>query len=231
MRIIHKKYPLLPYLLCVLCVELILMLVPKGMAASAISAIEEPENINPPVSAIQSITLVDPLYSEEWGIASLDISELWRYSSGNPDIVVAVLDSGIDENHPDLQGQVLDSVNFTESPTCDDLLGHGTAVASIIAAKKDGSGMVGIAPQCRLLNVKIADDAGHSEALDMAGGIIWATDHGASIINISVQIMQPSVELKSAVEYAQENGAVIIAASGNNTPGRDVYPATYEADS
>jgi subtilisin family serine protease len=169
----------------------------------------------------------EPLMSEQWGLLSMNIPSLWQHTSGGADVVVAVLDSGIDSAHPDLFQKVLKSVNFTDSETVNDAYGHGTAVASIIASAVNGAGMTGIAPDAFLLNVKVADDKGKCDAAAMARGIIWAVDEGAHIINISIQITYASPELEQAVVYAHQKGVVIVAASGNNTPGINIYPAYY----
>ncbi len=218
-----KKARFLPYLLAILALEVIFLL-PRALPAVA-STVELPQ---PAAAAVQPAAKpADPLYPEQWALPAMGIDALWQKTTGRADILVAVLDSGIDETHPDLAGQVLESMNFTESPTSSDVLGHGTAVAAIIAARADGAGMVGIAPGCKLLNVKVADDKGTCRPDDMAAGIIWAVDRGARIINISVQLTSSTGKLESAVRYANQNGVLIVAASGNNTPGINIYPAAY----
>jgi thermitase len=123
---------------------------------------------------------------------------------------------------------VLAEVNFSDSSSADDLYGHGTHVAGIIAAYSDnGLGVAGIAPESRLLNVKVADDNGRCQASAVASGIIWAVDNGASVINVSIELREPSAELEAAVNYAWEHGAIVIAAAGNNGNQSPVYPAYY----
>jgi len=144
------------------------------------------------------------------------------------DTVVAVLDTGIDSSHQDLNGLIIAEANFTDSPSPGDSHGHGTHVAGIIAAKNDNVGIVGVAPGCRLLNVKVADDAGRCQASALAEGIIWAVNNGASVINISLEIREPSPQLEEAVDYAWSHGCLIIAAAGNDGCQSPVYPAYYE---
>ncbi|MCK5124591.1 MAG: S8 family serine peptidase, partial [Dehalococcoidia bacterium] len=103
------------------------------------------------------------------------------------------------------------------SPTSDDLYGHGTHMAGTIAT---------IAPECQLMNVKVADDAGRCEESVVAGGIIWAVDHGAKVINISLA-MKAAPELAEAVNYAWSRGAILIAAAGNKGGSELSYPAYY----
>jgi subtilisin family serine protease len=140
-------------------------------------------------------------------------------------VIVAVLDSGIDIKHKDLAGKVLGSVNFTESRTEFDLLGHGTSVAGIIAAN-NGTGIPGAVHGIDLLNVKVVNDNGSVWPSDVARGIVWAVDNGAQIINMSFTAPTDSAVLKNAVEYAAHNGVIMLAAAGNRINSK-TYPAAY----
>lgn len=144
-------------------------------------------------------------------------------------VIVAVLDTGIDKNHEDLDGTVTAEINFTESPTVADIHGHGTHIAGIIAAVNDNNlGINGMAPESRLLNIKVADDNGACRMSSLVKGIYWAVEAGASVINISIEMTGPSPELEAAIDHAWENGAIIIAAAGNDGNSLPVYPANYE---
>jgi thermitase len=171
----------------------------------------------------------DPYVDKQWALGQIHIGELWRMTSGGSGIVVAVLDTGIDPAHEDLAGKVVAEANFTDSPTAADIYGHGTHVAGIIAAYSDnGLGVAGVAPECWLLNVKVANDGGRCGAAAVAKGIIWAVDNGASVINVSLELKNPSLLLEDAVNYAWEHGVIIIAAAGNGGSEEPVYPAAYE---
>ncbi len=171
----------------------------------------------------------DPYVEKQWALTHIQIGELWQTTTSGSEILVAILDTGIDKSHEDLNGKVVAEVNLTSSPVADDVYGHGTHVAGIIAAYGDnGLGVIGIAPQSWLLNVKVAGDDGRCQASAVAQGIIWAVDNGALVINVSIEIKEPSVELEAAVNYAWEHGAVIIAAAGNEGSQTPVYPAYYE---
>jgi len=149
--------------------------------------------------------------------------------SVNSQVIVAVLDTGIDSEHEDLIGTVINEINLTESPETGDIHGHGTHIAGIITAEVDNElGIDGIAPDCLLLNVKVADDKGRCRASALVEGIIWSVDHGAHIINISIEIREYSLALKEAIDYAWENGVVVIAAAGNDGSDVSVFPAGYE---
>ncbi|MFO7997313.1 MAG: S8 family serine peptidase [Dehalococcoidia bacterium] len=154
---------------------------------------------------------------DRWGVTRIEAPRAWQITRGDQSIIVAVLDTGINTHNQDLADRVVAEVNFTSSPTSDDLYGHGTHMAGTIVA---------VAPDCRLVNVKVADDTGRSEASVLARGIVWAVDYGAKVINISLG-MRASPDLEEAIDYAWRQGAVIIAAAGNQGGSEPVYPAYY----
>ena len=162
-------------------------------------------------------SLDDSYLVERWGIPRIESPQAWQITRGDQSIIVAVLDTGINKDNQDLAEKVMAEVNFTNSRTSDDLYGHGTHMAGTIAA---------IAPECSLMNVKVADDAGRCEPSVVARGIIWAVDQGAKVINISLA-MQASPDLVEAVNYAWSQGAIIIAAAGNKGGSEPSYPAYY----
>ena len=159
----------------------------------------------------------DSYPADRWGVTKIEAPQAWQITRGDQSCIVAVLDTGINKDNPDLADRVVAEVNLTDSPTSDDLYGHGTHMAGTIAA---------IAPECRLMNVKVADDAGRCEASVVARGIIWAVDHGAKVINISLS-MKASTDLEEAVNYAWSQGAILIAAAGNKGGSEPSYPAYY----
>ena len=150
--------------------------------------------------------------------------------SHDSQVIVAILDTGIDADHEAFRSLVVSEINFTDSPAgVLDTYGHGTPVAGIIAADGDNNaGVQGIASNCRLLNVKVVDDRGHYTMSDLVEGILWAVDNGANIINISLVSGEKSIELERAVDYAWQKGVVIVAAAGNGGTDIPVYPAAYD---
>jgi thermitase len=162
-------------------------------------------------------SLDDSYLAERWGVTKIEAPQAWQITRGDQSIIVAVLDTGINKDNQDLAERVVADVNFTDSPTSDDLYGHGTHMAGTIAA---------IAPECRLMNVKVADDTGRCKPSVVARGIIWAVDHEAKVINISLA-MTASPDLIEAVNYAWSQGAIIIAAAGNKGGPEPSYPAYY----
>jgi thermitase len=182
-----------------------------------------------PVTESQLPIPDDPYLSNQWSMSQEQLVELWQVTTGNPKVLVAILDTGIDQNHEDLKGKVVDEVNFTDSPTPSDIYGHGTHIAGIIAANSNnGTGIAGVAPGCRLINVKVANDKGRCQASVVAEGIIWAVNNEASVINVSVELKEPSMELEKAVKFAWSQGTVIVAAAGNDGSQSPVYPAYYK---
>lgn len=170
----------------------------------------------------------DPAGQQQWALEQIQAPPP-RITEGNSQALVAVLDTGIDRAHEDLDGRVVAEINFTKSDTADDIYGHGTHVAGIIAANDDNNlGIIGLAPTSRLANVKVADDKGRCQVSALADGIIWAVDNGASVINISIELRESTSRLEEAVNYAWENGAIIVAAAGNDGNETPIYPAGYE---
>ena len=162
-------------------------------------------------------SLDDGNLAERWGVTKIEAPQAWQITRGDQSIIVAVLDTGINKDNHDLAEKVMADVNLTNSRTSDDLYGHGTHMAGTIAT---------IAPECRLMNVKVADDMGRCEPSVVARGIIWAVDQGAKVINISLA-MKASPDLVEAVNYAWSQGAILIAAAGNKGGSEPSYPAYY----
>lgn len=170
----------------------------------------------------------DPDFNKQWAISKIRAPEAWRVTSGDEHVIIAILDTGIAPNHEDLAGKVIGEANFSDSPTSYDIYGHGTHIAGIIAATANNDlGITGLAYNCRLLNIKVADESGRFDNSALAQSIIWAVDHGARVINMSLFAAKPSSELEKAVNYAWSKGAVLVCAAGNKTDTKPTYPAYY----
>lgn len=176
---------------------------------------------------VASIPSQPSSFDEQWGLSTIMAPQAWEITSGGSAVLIAILDTGIDQTHEDLVDKVIANVNFTDSPTADDIHGHGTHIAGIIAATADDVGITGLAYNGFLMNVKVAKDDGSCDPATVAKGIMWAVDNGANVINISLTITKPSSTLENALNYAWDKGAVIIAAAGNNFSSTPVYPAAY----
>jgi len=153
----------------------------------------------------------------------------WEETTGSPDVVIAVLDTGVDFSHPDLQENILpwgrDFVNGDLDPSDDN--GHGTAVCGIIAADTDnGEGVAGVSWHCRILPVKGIDAQGGGYTSWMIQAILWTADLDVDIINLSVGAEVPSRALEEALDYAARKDILLVSSAGNHH--REVaYPAAY----
>ena len=171
----------------------------------------------------------DPYYTNgsQWSLPKIQAASAWALTTGSPDVVVAVIDTGVHATHPDLAGRVLPGRDFVNNDMdATDDQGHGTAVAGIIgAATNNATGMAGISWQSPILPVKVLSSTGSGSYSAIANGIIWAADQGAQIINLSLGGTSASITLQNAVDYAWSRNAVIIAAAGNNGNDTPLYPA------
>jgi subtilisin family serine protease len=182
----------------------------------------------------------DPLYGKLWGLQQVKAEQAWATSTG-AGTVVAVVDTGIDFSQPDLQGQILQGATFTGCDTGQRPCGngdfrgpdgennadeHGTHVAGTIAAVRgNGVGVVGVAPDAKILPVKVLE-AGSGSSEDIADGIRWAVDHGADVVNLSLgsipggqvlSIAGLDTVMQEAISYARDKGVLTVAAAGNTS--------------
>ena len=195
---------------------------------SVTSARDAGDDVVGHVANVSPIVTNDTYFDNQWALTKIQAPDAWQITSGSQDILIAVLDTGIDPQHEDLADKVVANVNFTDSPTTADLNGHGTHIAGIIAASANNSlGIAGVSPNCRLVNVKVANDKGLCNAAAVAEGIVWAVDNGAKVINMSLTITNPTQALEDAVNYAWNHGAVVVAAGGNCVGDSPMYPACY----
>ena len=168
--------------------------------------------------------------------ADIKATGAWDYARGNPDILVAVLDTGVDYTHPDLASKVIstgrDFVNDDDDAFDDHW--HGTHVAGIIgAATNNTEGIAGVAWNCRILPGKIIPAEGEGDYSWLIDALVWAADYASGqaqvrVINMSVGGDEPAEALEEALEYAYNKGIVLVAASGNDGVPGVLYPAAYD---
>jgi subtilisin family serine protease len=204
---------------------------PHRHLASARS-IKRVEGAPPPkVSIVQPTTVVptDPAWSQEWGLSQIDAPAAWHVSRGVKPIVVAVIDSGVDPNQPDLQGALVPGADFADGTgSTADQYGHGTMVAGVIAARpNNGIGGAGICWTCLVMPVKVLGADGSGTAAAIADGIHFAADNGASVISMSFVLSGPDAGVESALAYAHSRGVLLVAAAGNTGSTTPTYPASY----
>ena len=181
-------------------------------------------------AAAASILPNDPEWTQQWGLRQVEAPAAWALMAGaSRQVVVAVVDSGVDPNQPDLQGALVPGADFADpSGSTADQYGHGTMVAGVIAARGDnGQGVAGVCWNCLIMPIKVLDANGSGTATSIAEGIRWAADHGANVINMSFVLSGPDDGVASAISYAHDKGVIVIAAAGNSGSGAATYPAVY----
>jgi type VII secretion-associated serine protease mycosin len=189
----------------------------------------------------------DGIRGQQWALEALHTDEVWRTTKGEG-VTVAVLDTGVESDHPDLDGNVLpgkDLVGFGAEPGDRAWARHGTAMAGIIAGHGHGAGdadgVMGIAPEAKILPVRVILEDGdpartkarNTRGNALAEGIRWAADQGADVINLSLgddsASAHPEPTEDEAVQYALKKGSVVVASAGNGGEKGDhiSYPAAY----
>jgi subtilisin family serine protease len=207
------------------------------------------------VAASPAQAAPDPLLNQQWGLeqAITGAPEAWTQSHG-AGVLVAILDSGVQLNHPDLAKNLwrnpneipgnnvdddhngyVDDVNGANikelNGNVEDDNGHGTHVAGIVAAQAgNGVGGSGIAPDATIMAVKVLDANRSGDSSRLAKGIVYAVDRGAKILNVSINGDGTSGDLDAALKYAGSKGATVVASAGNNSRDIDVTPS-YPASS
>ncbi|RME86018.1 MAG: peptidase S8, partial [Caldilineae bacterium] len=175
----------------------------------------------------------DPYYNDPnlvYGPQQINAPAAWDITTGSSQVTIAILDTGIDLSHPEFAGRVLagwDFVNQDSDPSDDH--GHGTHVAGIAAAAiNNGTGIAGIAGNASIMPVKVLDQNGSGWWSEVAAGIIWAADHGADVINMSLSGPADSQTARDAIAYANSLGTVVVVAAGNDGTDSPRYPAAFE---
>jgi subtilisin family serine protease len=206
---------------------------PPARMDEAIDSLEESpavEYVEPEVVLEATDTVPnDILWPQQWGPSRVRAQKAWDATHGSPSVVVAVVDTGVDYTHPDLQGLFVDGYDFVNKDAdARDDQGHGTAVAGVIAARtQNREGQAGMCWTCRVMPIKVLDASGSGTTSDIAAGIVWAVNHGARVINLSLGGAGTTQALGDAVSYAAEKGAIVLAAAGNSGTTTRFYPAAY----
>ncbi|WP_328203974.1 S8 family peptidase [Brevibacillus nitrificans] len=172
----------------------------------------------------------DPYFaSYQYGPQTIQAPSAWDVTQGSAAVKIAVVDTGVQLDHPELQSKIIqgyDYVNNDANPM--DGNGHGTHVAGIASAVTNNAyGIAGVCPLASILPVRVLDDSGSGDLLNVARGIIFAAAQGAQVINLSLGSPATSSTLQSAIDYAWRSGAVIVAAAGNDGSVVPSYPANY----
>lgn len=170
----------------------------------------------------------DPLFDQQWALAKIEATGAWKIATGSG-ITIAVIDSGVDLDHPELAARVLEGYDFVSDDTeADDDYGHGTLVAGVAAAAANNDlGIAGLAWNAQILPVKVLDSRGSGVSSDLTCALYWVADNGARVVNISIISFGPSLGMQRAINHAANEGVLIFAAAGNLF--EDGNPVTYPA--
>jgi len=193
-----------------------------GLGAGAAAAAPAQTPLNPST---------DPYFGEQWALAHLGVPAAWTKATG-AGVRIGIVDTGADLHHEDLAGKVVAStgcIGAGLSGACagsaQDDEGHGTLVSGLAAAvTRNGRGIAGVAPDAPLVEVKALGANGSGALEDVNAGIRWAVDHGARIVNLSLEAdagavaPAPGQSLADGVQYAWDHGAVAVVAAGNSAP-------------
>ena len=176
---------------------------------------------------------VNDLGGNLWGLDNIDIPEIWAKTYKKDSILgegvtIAVVDTGIDLDHKEFKGRVVNGYDFVDDDIfADDLHGHGTHVAGTIAAANDSKGITGVAYNSKIMPIRVLDENGRGYLSDVARGIRFAADNGADVINLSLGGGGHSRRLYESIKYASNLGSVVVMASGNSGLEMPSFPAIY----
>ncbi|MFI9008570.1 S8 family serine peptidase [Actinosynnema sp. NPDC053489] len=169
--------------------------------------------------ALPGTARAQTIEEQQWHLAALGIPAAHATSRGDG-VVVAVVDSGVDDTRPDLAGALLPGAGFGSASGTDgteDNDGHGTAMATLIAGRAVGGGALGVAPAARILPVSVGADGDKFTTASVAEGVTWAVDQGADVVNLSLTSLATlTPDLLRAVNYAFDHDAVVVAGTGND---------------
>ena len=206
--------------------------IPRNIDASisCLDRADEVKYVEPNNFAEGTYTPSDSLYdANQYGPQLIGAESAWELTQGDPSVLIAIIDSGVDYAHPDLAGKVILGTDFVQDDADPaDAHGHGTHVAGIAAASTDNNeGIAGIGYDSGLLAIRVLDEQNVGSYGDIAAGIVEAADLGARVINLSLGGSAFSSALEDAVDYAWSKNALVIAAAGNDGVEAASYPAAY----
>ncbi len=173
------------------------------------------------------VTPNDPYYFSQWAHTKIQSASAWDISTGSNAVVIAVIDTGIDEAHPDLLNHIIAGYDFVDGDSDPhDLNGHGTHVAGIAAAVTNNSvGIAGVSWEAKIMPIRVLGEDGHGTAAAIVNGINWACQHGAHILNLSLGGSNFSQTQQDAINSCHAGGKLIVAAMGNDNTDTPAYPA------
>lgn len=158
----------------------------------------------------------DPQYGIQWHLPVIRAEWAWDLVPAGPPIVIAILDTGIDMDHPDLSQQLVPGTNTFDGGSYEDVHGHGTRVAGVAGAMAfNQEGVASVAWNARIMPIRVTADSGSAFASTLANALVWAADNGAQVANMSFQSVAGSGTVRAAAQYFVEQGGVVFAGAGN----------------
>ncbi|MBC7543589.1 MAG: S8 family serine peptidase [Candidatus Sericytochromatia bacterium] len=175
----------------------------------------------------------DPELGNQYGMQLMNVVKAWETQPGKAAVKIAMIDTGIDLTHPDLKDKIVEGYNATApGQSVADDNGHGSHTAGIAAAAvNNGAGVIGVGGGCSIMPVKVLSNGGGSEE-SIADGVIWAADHGANVMSMSIGLYKRSPVFEKALQYALDKGVTLVASAGNSNKENDPttaphLPSTY----
>lgn len=212
--------------------------VPPGQEAEAIAQLiargdVEFAGYNHRVQAVE--TPNDPAFSQQWALPKIEAPAAWDIHAGSNSVIIAIVDSGVDLDHPDLQANIVSGWDFVNNDgVADDDHGHGSHVAGIAAAVgNNGVGIAGVSWRAKIMPLKMLDAGGGGSTYDLAEAVYYAVDHGARVINMSLGAPGSAwpcdwPEVEAAFNYAVSHGVLLVVAAGNDGQEGVNCPGAYE---
>ncbi len=211
-----------------------LPLVSAGLPEHLIAKLKD----RPEIAYIENDIMMHAIGQETaWGVERIGADNVWSTNTGKG-VSVAILDTGVDYDHPDLAGNIAGGINYagwwwkdgsTNKAYWDDKYGHGSYCAGIVAALDNNIGVVGVAPGASLWVVKVLGDDGNGYISDIIQGLEWCVDSGIDIASMSFGAAEYSESLANACNAAYDAGVLLVAAAGNEKGGPVIYPAAYKS--
>ena len=168
-----------------------------------------------------------------WGLDNINAPEVWIGGDNFSGVTgsgatIAVIDTGVDLDHPEFSGRIVPGYDFVDSDNeADDGNGHGTHVAGTIGGANDGIGITGVAPDASIMPIRVLGNDGYGYTSDILAGVYWSADNGADVINLSLGGGGYSQAMADAIAYASNKGSVVVMAAGNSGSQSPDYPAAH----
>jgi subtilisin family serine protease len=169
----------------------------------------------------------DPYYGSEWHLPKISAQNAWNKTQGSG-ITIAILDSGVNSAHPDLSAQMVPGWNFYDNNSdTSDVFGHGTLVAGTASAiTNNGAGVSSVAGQSKVMPIRITDTSGYGYASTIVQGLVWASDRGVRVANVSFGGVVGILSIQNAAQYMKDKGGLVVVSAGNTGAELTTAPTT-----